>query len=1502
MTIPTEDELWHIIGSYFKRFGIVRHQIESYDNFMTASLPHIVQESSDICLHSQDGKETHTISLCNVSIQRPTQPEADGYERSITPQLARMRSVTYAASILVDIVHDISKNGVHIERRVCREVLLCRLPVMVGSMYCHTHKSERKQECRLDQGGFFIINGIEKALLAQEKLHTNQTYIFNVKQPSKFQLVAEIRSCHELKMRSTSTLYIYITATKQGAIPEMVASLPFIDMHVPVLGIFKLLGVQTRDEALKLIVGNLDAEETRLLCGILDNDSTADMSYDDILEWMGREGTKEPTRERRLRYIEHILTNELLPHMGLTIHPESLRAKACYLGFMVRKLVGTYTGQLQCDDRDHYANKRIDTAGVLMSLLFRQVYRTLLKSFTTQLQRLLEAGKLGYSNLGELINHKKITSQFKYAFSTGNWGVQRSNTTQTGVAQMMSRMTTVAAMSNLRRINTPINREGKAPKPRQLHYTSWGIVCPVETPEGTSCGLIKNLAMMAHVRIGTLSISIKEALKRVKDIELLNLLDCDDETRATGVPVLVNGTLHMYTRTNKDAHKLLETLRCMRRKYMLPFDASISYIDNTICIDTDPGCLLRPILVASQLHNVSKVIAGAPSYEHLWEHLVSSGVIEYVDKQEEMDLRVALWPTDQGNYTHCELHPSLINGMCAALIPFPDHNQSPRNTYQSAMGKQAVGIPGLNFPMRMDAVMHILISPQRPLVTTRMDEIMHTGEAPTGVNAIVCIMCWSGFNQEDSLIVNREALERGLFRSIKYQTYKDEERTNGADAEKFESPITVDHCIGMRVGCYDKLQKDGFPAVGTSLVSGDAVIGKTITTTEIGEGTRRAIKRDRSILIKHSDESIVDAIVKSKNRDGSTLTKVRTRTTRIPIIGDKLCLTANEHEVLCVRGWVAIENVTTDDFALAYDPRTRTMSYERVIETHAYNCQNEQLYEINTSQISLKTTMDHRMFVKVEDSTTHALIRARDIIGKKALYLKKCMHGLNKKQLKKPPLHPHDKLNINDWLFLLGLYTRCGMTVNNGQKETIILSLTNICAVLQRVTTACKNLNLNMTSAKHRVIIQSHQLRKFTHEFEQDSHKKLPNWCLYMSRVQSLSMLQGLMACPNDNLHKHRHSLTSSSSLLCDDIQILALNSGVAANITSSNNQNWCITIVPSKFRQITKNESSVKQSSEQILPYTGSVHCITVNTGIFYVRRHGKGAWTGNSSRHGQKGVIGIILDAVDMPVSEEGIVPDIIVNPHAIPSRMTIGQLMECLMGKLCAIEGKQGDATPFRDVSIEHIGECLEKHGFDKLGRETLHNGMTGEPLPSKIFIGPTYYQRLKHMVLDKQHSRSRGPVQILTRQPVEGRAREGGLRFGEMERDCIIRYYAHAHHVIPHTPITLSTSFGSHGAANVLSERLFEQSDPFVATVCGKCGLLAQPSAEHTLIRQKKPFCRVCNSHADVHDVRMPYAFKLLLQELMAMNIAARLHLKCEHTDEPTETDITSLPQNLVMAAE
>ena len=238
-------------------------------------------------------------------------------------------------------------------------------------------------------------------------------------------------------------------------------------------------------------------------------------------------------------------------------------------------------------------------------------------------------------------------------------------------------------------------------------------------------------------------------------------------------------------------------------------------------------------------------------------------------------------------------------------------------------------------------------------------------------------------------------------------------------------------------------------------------------------------------------------------------------------------------------------------------------------------------------------------------------------------------------------------------------------------------------------------------------------------------------------------------------------------------------------------------------------------------------------------------------ASRHGQKGTIGMTYRQEDLPFTMEGITPDIIVNPHAIPSRMTIGHLIECLSSKVAALRGLEGDATPFTDVTVDSISADLHKLGYQKYGNETVFNGFTGRKIDMLIFFGPTYYQRLKHMVDDKIFSRARGPVQILTRQPTEGRARSGGLRFGEMERDCMI----------------------SHGAAPFLKERLVDVSDKYRVHICENCGLIAQAN-----LQSQRYECKNCNNvNFNISQVYIPYACKLLFQELMAMHIAPRMNL-------------------------
>lgn len=1183
--IKHQEDVWPVITAFFdQKGGLVRQQLDSFNAFIQQTIQELVDGTPEIILASnqsvkfgqkKDSQQNqqqfkYHIKFGQIYLSRPTldttkseQSTSDTYS-SIYPNDARLRNLTYSSPLYVDIkekkislrpgsaatlyqANNLEEDNEDFTVRIkdYEKVPIGSIPIMLRSVYCMLSEVQDVTdvgECPFDSGGYFIINGGEKVIIAQERMATNHVYVFK-KAMSKFSYVAEIRSSQEGGYRAPSGFFIKMEpkhGSRKGGIGGLIhATIPYIRQDIPIVILFRALGCTADKEIIKHIIYNLnDGQMMELLRPSLE-EAVAIQSDTVALDYIGKRGNTVGTvQEKRINHAEEILQKEMLPHVG--IGDTSYDRKAYFIGYMVHRLLLGALGRRPLDDRDHYGNKRLELAGGLLQGLFLQLFKKVVKEVESQLKKtMLRSTEI---DVASVVNKRTITKGLQYSLATGNWGVQGSRDIRAGVAQVLNRLTYTSTLSHLRRLNTPIERSGKQAAPRQLHNTQWGVICPAETPEGGACGLVKNLAMMSYITVGTDKSTISKMLDEL-GIHKLHELDESDLNKYT--KVFLNGVWMGVHPTPDD---LVKYMRDLRRNGTIHMEVSIvrDVREKEVRIWCDSGRCARPLFIVDRdnttLYIKNHHVQALREQNMTWDNLLEQGLVELIDTEEEESIMIAMdfrelldfrtqaqegksKKISQLTYTHAEIHPSMILGILGSIIPFPDHNQSPRNTYQSAMGKQAMGVYITNFQQRMDTLAHVLYYPQRPLVTTQPMEYLRFGELPAGQNAVVAIATYSGYNQEDSVIMNQSAIDRGLFRSVFYRTYSDHERKKGTIVvENIEKPKR-DTTAGMKTSTYDKLEDDGIIAPGTRVSGSDVIIGKTVPIPEESskQKTSRQTRLDMSTPLRSNENGIVDTVIVTTDSEGFKFVKVKVRVVRIPQIGDKF-------------------------------------------------------------------------------------------------------------------------------------------------------------------------------------------------------------------------------------------------------------------------------------------------------------------------------------SSRHGQKGTCGITYRQEDLPFTREGIVPDIIVNPHAIPSRMTIGQLIECLLGKVSSLSASEGDATPFTDANVNFFSEMLHSYGYQKRANEVMFNGHTGRKLEAQIFIGPTYYQRLKHMVDDKIHSRARGPLQNLTRQPVEGRARDGGLRFGEMERDCMI----------------------SHGSAAWLKERLFQVSDEYRVHICNVCGMMATANLKQSIFK-----CDACDNKTNFSQVFIPYAFKLMIQELMAMNLAVRI---------------------------
>ncbi|KAA8498746.1 DNA-directed RNA polymerase II subunit 2 [Porphyridium purpureum] len=1126
-----ENDAWIVISSYFQEYGLVRQQIDSFNEFVSNMMQQIVDESLPIVIYpesqhlpgQQDVKEDtrYLVEFGQLRLGKTGFTEPNGEMRPLFPTQARLRNLVYAAPLYVDVKKSIittHSNGDEYEEHDLEvKVFLGHIPIMLKSRFCILDGVGpddlcKLGECPVDQGGYFIINGSEKVLLAQERMAQNHVFVFKKQlQPGRFTYTAEIRSVSEAGNRPATTFVVKVINTHGGPNSTggqlIVAELPHVREAIPIAILFRALGMKSDSDMMSYICYAMDDND--MMNMLKPSIEEASMIGDErlALDYIGRRATSggaATTRSERIRYARDILQKEFLPHMGVGEQCEL--PKVYFLGYMVQRVLEVILDRRAPDDRDHYGNKRVDLAGPLLGGLFRQLFRKVVKDAKRHFEYQVNNGR-ELNVQGGAIKSSTITNGLKYALATGNWNADRKAGVKTGVSQVLNRLTFASSLSHLRRLNSPIGRDGKLAKPRQLHNTHWGVICPAETPEGQACGLVKNVALMSYISVGTPSSTV---IGFLEDYNVESLVDLNSPEMVTsGYKVFVNGVWHGVCRDNDFRHTL-RTLRHSRREGLLRPETSIIADEerNELRIWTDPGRICRPLFIVEREDETNivadeydlKMNGGVDESErqmrrarlairkqHIemltsddadiegasFSGLLNSGLVEYVDCEEEEMCLIAMRPQDLAAngatylYTHCEIHPAMVLGVCASIIPFPDHNQSPRNTYQSAMGKQAMGVYITNFSLRMDTMAHVLYYPQKPLVTTRAMEHLKFRALPSGINAIAAIACYSGYNQEDSLILNQSAIDRGFMRSVYFRSFAEEERRRlGGMEEKLEVPQRAE-CIGIKPGNYSKLEEDGLVTEGVRIEGSDILVGKTaplpgevqqqaketpdseapnhVQVSPLGgQGGKR--KKDVSVSAKATESGMVDKVMLASSKENTRFVKIRLRSVRVPQVGDKF-------------------------------------------------------------------------------------------------------------------------------------------------------------------------------------------------------------------------------------------------------------------------------------------------------------------------------------ASRHGQKGTCGIMYRQEDLPFTADGVVPDIIVNPHAIPSRMTVGHLIECLLSKVSAMEGTEGDATPFTDITVDQISQRLQSHGFQPRGWELMYNGHSGRPLEAQIFIGPTYYQRLKHMVDDKIHSRATGPVTNLTHQPLEGRGKGGGLRFGEMERDCL-----------------------------------------------------------------------------------------------------------------------------------
>jgi DNA-directed RNA polymerase II subunit RPB2 len=738
----SQDDMWKILDSFFLENGLVKQQINSFNEFIQNIIPNVVKSYKfefDYPTHSVEVKFTNPV----IGAPQHSENEADGQLTLLTPHMCRLRDLTYESPLYIDAIVTTTKKTDDLPELLAQKnttetelqrFLVCYVPIMLKSDLCVLSKCSRKQaielnECNYEQGGYFIVNGGEKVIIGQERIANNQVHVFQ----QKNELIAEVRSVAEGINRSTTQLTLqYIS--KKGSRSALYFKVQGMKRDIPLVILFRALGIISISD----IHGIISPSKQFI--------RELESSFHDVIGCDTREQALEYLRnsltslnqdpEECMQIVHKILRNDMVPHISTSENYEYKKAQ--YLGLMTQKYLHCTSGKSQPDDRDHFGNKRIDLAGPLLGNIFRMSFAKAMKDGKPKVEKKFQTTKS--VGLKQELQLGIITKEIKYCLSTGNWTVNKQKNSKTGVAQELSRLTYMASLSYLRRFVAPFAKEGKLIKPRQLHLSSIGLVCPSETPEGGGCGLLKNMSMMTDVSTDSPSICVRSIVQ--------NIIKADTQ-EPKNIRIIVNGTISGFV---SDAKATWKTIVQLRRKGFINRDTSVCYTTNEIFVYTDSGRLLRPLLVVedSKMLVTKEDIMEIVSGKKYWSDLMREGKIELIDAMESHNLLIATGPEQleknelKWNFTHSEIHPSMILGICGNIVPMANHTAAPRITYEAAMCKQAMGIYAMNHQKRFDTSSHVMFYPQKPLTPNKPMKYFNFEDMPAGQNAIVAIGCFMG--------------------------------------------------------------------------------------------------------------------------------------------------------------------------------------------------------------------------------------------------------------------------------------------------------------------------------------------------------------------------------------------------------------------------------------------------------------------------------------------------------------------------------------------------------------------------------------------------------------------------------------------------------------------------------------------------------------------------------------------------------------------------------------